>query len=88
MTLYKFLKGNLGEENLGEILQNCDLRDIEVEAFFKKFGEMTKDELIEFLKDEKNAYDIFKFAYRYNRQDRIPPRKRETHNYNVQEEAY
>ena len=39
------------------------LGNLPLDAFFEKFGVMTSEEMIEFLRDMNNSYEIGKFIY-------------------------
>ena len=62
MTIKAFLGERL-DNKLKGILKNNKMEGVNIKDFFKKFGEMSKDEMANFLEDEKNAYEIGKFAF-------------------------
>ena len=86
MTLKNFLKGYIDKNGLKHFLPDNNLENVEVEDFFKKFGKMDRDQLIRFMKDPKNAYEICKFGYRYRGNDNIYGHKKIS--YDIADQAY
>lgn len=62
MTIKAFLGERL-DGKLKEILKNNKMEGVNIKDFFKKFGEMSTDEMANFLENEGNAYEIGKFAF-------------------------
>lgn len=75
MTIQKFLAGSIKENGLSFILGDNSLRDIDIELFFQKFGQMSQEEMISFLKDSENAYAIGVFGYNHNYHNKYPEKK-------------
>ena len=69
MTIKAFLGERL-DDKLKGILKNNKMEEINIKDFFKRFGEMSSDEMANFLEDEKNAYEIGKFAFHYQYEGR------------------
>ncbi len=88
MTIKDFLRGNIKKNNLGKFLSDNRLISVEVDDFFSKFGQMNRKELIEFLKDANNAYEISKFGYRYKGRDNIRAKIRYSYDPRETEQAY
>lgn len=88
MKIRKFLKGNIKKNNLGKFLYDNCLLNVEIDDFFAQFGKMTRIELIDFLKDGKNAYEIAKFGYRYKGRDNIKAKVGYSYDDRETEQAY
>lgn len=85
-TVRQYLKGRIKKNELTRVLADNWLNDVDVKEFFRKFGKMTKDELVAFLKDDENRYEIAKFSYRYGGRDNI--RARVWYGYDQTDQAY
>lgn len=46
-------------------------KEVSIEKFFEEFGQMTSEEVLDFLLDEKNFYTLGKFFYRATGQDKF-----------------
>lgn len=88
MTIKRFLRGRIKKNNLWKYLYDNRLLNVEIDDFFKKFGKMTRGELINFLKDGENAYEIAKFGYRYKGRDNIKAQIRYSYDDRETEQAY
>lgn len=62
-TIRDYLKG----EDCG-FMEECK---VDIQIFFKQFGEMSPEEVKIFLRDPKNGYELGKFFYRTTGQDKI-----------------
>lgn len=87
MKIKNFLSGHIKENNIGNLLHDFSLINVETKLFFQQFGEMTKEAMIKFIQDPKNAYEIGKFGY-YNSSQHVYGYCRVEYYYDVAEEMY
>lgn len=69
--------GNLFERtekgNIAIIVENHNLQDVEVDMFYKKFGVMTRKEMIDFILNPKNAFELSKFGHNFEVDIKVDP---------------
>ena len=54
------------------IIDFPELAKISVEPFFKEFGEMTPDEVLKFIDDSANCFELGSFVYHQSSSSKFP----------------